>query len=155
MTKRSLSTLMLVGPQIGSIGCGNGSTEPGQELDEPCADDHLEPNDSSQEASAVGEHSLVLCPGDQDWFSGTVPLDYFLYFDVLWDSTAGNLSVALIDSDGSSPTLAEDDEWVAEGQIGMVISGPFDGALRVALSDGQSSPTPYSVSSFIEFCCDG
>jgi len=40
---------MLVGLQIGSIGCGNGSAENGgeaeQELPEPCLDDHLEPND--------------------------------------------------------------------------------------------------------------
>jgi len=97
----------------------------------------------------------MLCPGDQDWFSGTVPLDYFLYFSVSWDSLAGDVSVVVMDSGGSSPALAEDDEWATEGEVGMIIHGPFDGVLRVEPSDGQSSPVPYRVFFFIEFCCDG
>lgn len=69
----------------------------------PCDADDGEPNESWVQATPIGpgdHYGLSLCPGDEDWYTVSVPFGQRLEVDLLSTALSGDLDLELYDSDG-------------------------------------------------------
>jgi len=104
-------------------------------VDGGCEPDALEPNDGFNEAKSMGAgvfDSLVICPGDQDWYAFDLLEGDHLRLDLFFEQSGGDLDLRLLGSDGVTPlsssiTVTSDEviEYDAyqDGTVYAVVSG--------------------------------
>jgi hypothetical protein len=151
MMKRSPILLVLL---AFALGCPAPDDGPAPELS--CDDDAFEPNSDQAGATPTIDsmedqwraEDLVLCPGDEDWFSFDIDTGSAGMFGAMWDDSSAQIDVQVFDEDGRE-VGALGTEW-AEGRA-TAYSGDGCGAVRVRRMDPGQEPVPYRFLAAVEY----
>ncbi|MFZ9888196.1 MAG: PPC domain-containing protein, partial [Myxococcota bacterium] len=135
-----------VRPRLG--GQGRYRLDVYRELQQSCAPDHLEPNDTSNTATAVPDDVslLTVCGTDQDWFVVDGEAGKLLHARIAFLNADGDLDLMIVGTDGNQ-ILAASDGIGNEEQTSAVL--PIDGQYFVrvfALNSGARARYSLEIS---------